>query len=208
MDAATSSSQTWVIGMISIAVVFGAVLLFTYLQQRARVRAWSELASELGLVCKPGRNAWSQVAVQGDYQGHALTMDAYTHTTGTGKSRHSETFTRIVMPVNSPAGLRLELSREGLFAKVGKRLGAQDIQTGDPEIDQRLVIKGQPEEMVRRVLTSGSLRQQLLSASSLDLTLENGEIRYRKPGVERDGERLRSTFDLLSALAKEVEQLS
>jgi hypothetical protein len=207
MDATTSSSQTWVIGLIIIALVFGLVILFSYRQRRARVRAWSELASQLGLVCDPGQNAGSQLAMRGDYQGHPLTMDTYTHTTGTGKNRHTHTYTRMVMEVNNPAGLLLELSREGLSDKIGKRVGAQDIETGDPELDQRLVIRGQPEEAVKRVLTSAALRQPLLSISPLDLRLENGEIRYKKSGMEKDKERLRGVFDLLSGLAAETERL-
>ncbi len=208
METATANSQILVLGLIMVAVVIGIVLFFTYLQRRSQVRAWTELASQLGLECSPGRSPWSWATAQGDYQGRALTMDTYTHTTGVGKSRHSETFTRIVMASHSPAGLRLELSKEGVFARVGKALGAQDIQTGDAELDRRLVIKGEPEETIRRVIASEALRHHLLSAPSLDLSLADGAIRYRKPGVERDQARLRNALDLLSALAQEVERLT
>ncbi len=196
----------WVIVIAFVVIVTAIVLLITSLQRRARVRAWAELAAKLGLVCESGRGPLSPVVVRGDYRGRALTLDTYYESQGAGDDRSTQTYTRVAMPVNNPTGLRLELSKEGVLNKVGKRLGAQDIQIGDPELDQRLIIKGQPEEKVKHVLASAAVRQPLLSVSSLDVQLAGSEIRYKKPGVERDEECLRNVFDLMAALAAEVEQ--
>lgn len=198
----------WIVVLIAVLVVIGVpVFLVMHLQRRAHIRAWSELAARLGLECDPGKYWGAPVVVRGDYQGHALTLDTFTRSSGSGKGTGQTTYTRIVLAVSNPTGLRLELSKEGLLEKVGKRLGAQDIQTGDAALDQRFVIKGEPEEAVRRVLTSEALRGPLIAASSMDLRVEGSEIRFQKPGVERDNERLRGLFDLLSALAREIERI-
>lgn len=198
----------WAIAIILVLILSAVIILITYLRRQARLRAWRELAAQLGLVCDTGRGAFAPVVVRGDYGGHTVTLDTYDESSGMGEDRKTQTYTRIVMPVHPPTGLRLQLSKEGVFQKVGKRFGAQDIQIGDPELDQRLIIKGQPEEWVRRLLAAESLRQPLLSAPSLDLRLEGEEIRYRQAGVELNQERLRRALDMLSTLATEAERIA
>jgi len=201
-----------VVAVVLVLVVVGIVVLIASMRLRAQVRAWSELASQLGLACnrkgRPGAPVW----LQGEYSGHPVIMDTYNkshHYRSSGQNRTTvDTFTRITMEVRNPAGLSLELLKEGAFAKITQRLSAKDIQTGDAELDERLAIRGEPEDAVRRLLTAEALRPLLLSAAKLDLSLAQGEISYQQPGVEKDKERLRSTFDLLAALATEVERAS
>jgi hypothetical protein len=184
------------------AVTLGAlVVLLPLLLRLIQVRAWSALAAQLGLaINRKGPLGWS-VWLQGEYRGYPVIMDTYT--TGVGKRRH--TFTRIIMQVSNPAGLRLWLSREGLLTKAAQAVGGKDIQVGDAELDKRLTIRGEPEEAVRRVLSAEALRQPLISAAKLDVELWGGEeLVYRLRGVETNGERLRAAFDLLAALATEV----
>jgi hypothetical protein len=95
---------------------------------------------------------------------------------------------------------------EGSLDKVAKRVGAGDIQTGDAELDQRLKITGQPEDEIRGLLTSMALRERLLAQPRLDVRLNQGELRWRTLGVERDSARLRDALDLLSALATGMER--
>lgn len=187
--------------MFIAAVALGALtVLLLLLLPLIQVRAWSALAARLGLtVNRKGPLGWS-VWLQGEYQGHPVIMDTYTRRVGKRRS----TFTRIIMQVSNPAGLRLELAREGLLEKAAQAVFGKDIQVGDAELDKRLTIRGEPEEAVRRVLSAEALRQPLLSAAKLDVRLEGEELIYRLPGVEKNGERLRAAFDLLAALATEV----
>jgi hypothetical protein len=187
--------------LIAVGVVV-IVLVIVYLQRQAQLRAWRGLASQLGLACESGRYPWSAVTVHGSYRGHGVALDTFQR----GIGRNQRTLTGIVMDVNNPSGLRMNLVRQGGFGQVGKWLGAQDIQVGDADIDRRFLIKGQPEEAIRRLFTSEGLRQALLALSSLDVTLEGATLRYEQPGVARGIERLRSLFDLLSELAIAVEQ--
>lgn len=206
MDAGTLRIIAAVVVLVVILV--GAVVLLASTRLRAQVRTWSDLASQLGLALnrkgRPGAPVW----LDGEYQGQPVIMDTYMesrHYKSGGQNRTTvDTFTRIIMKVNNPIGLSLELSKEGAIAKIAQSLGAKDIQTGDVVLDKALAIRGAPEDAVIRLLTSEALRQPLLSAPKLDLRLEGGELQYRLPGVEKDAARLHGAFDLLAALAAEV----
>ena len=194
--------------VVLVIIVVGAFVLLASMRLRAQVRAWSELASQLGLACnregRPGAPVW----LEGKYQGHPVimdtTMESHHYMSGGQNKTTVDTFTRIIMEVGNPTGLGLALSKEGVFARVAQSLGAKDIQTGDAVLDKALAIRGEPEDAVIRLLTSEALRQPLLSAPKLDLRLAGGELQYRLPGVEKDPGRLRNAFDLLAALATEV----
>lgn len=110
------------------------------------------------------------------------------------------------MTVDNPAGLHLDLSGEGALGKIGKRLGAQDIQVGDAEIDRRFMIKGDMEDEIRRIFASETLREKLLALPSLNLELDGTILRYEKPGVETGAERLTGLFDLMAELAAAVDR--
>ena len=199
-----------VAAVVLVLVVVGIVVLLASMRLRAQVKAWGELASELRLTInrkgRPGAPVW----LEGNYHGRPVILDTYTktrHHSVSGKRRATvDTFTRLVMQVSNPSVLSFEPSREGALAKVTQRIVGKDIQTGDPELDKRLSINGEPEEGVQRLLTAEALRQPLLEAPKLDLRLsEAGELTYRQPGVEKDRQRLRSIFELLAALAREIE---
>lgn len=195
-----------VVGLVIIVV--GAVVLLAARRLRAQVRAWSELASQLGLAInrkgRPGAPVW----LEGKYQGHPVimdtTMESHHYTSGGQSKTTVDTFTRIIMEIDNPTGLVLALAKEGTFAKIAQSLGAKDIQTGDAVLDKALAIRGEPADAVVRLLASEALRQPLLSAPKLDLRLAGGELHYRLPGVENDTGRLRGAFDLMAALAAEV----
>lgn len=198
-------NSTVIVAALIIAVVVVGVLVFQYLQRKSQIRAWQEVAARAGLACEEG-GLLRFPAVHGTYRGHELEMYIHQHTSGTGKNRHTSTSTRIAMTVDNPAGLHLDLSGEGALGKIGKRLGAQDIQVGDAEIDRRFMIKGDMEDEIRRIFASETLREKLLALPSLNLELDGTILRYEKPGVETGAERLTGLFDLMAELAAAVDR--
>ena len=57
-------------------------------------------------------------------------------------------------PYINPEGFRFTIYRKGFFSGLGKLLGMQDIEIGDPEFDEAFIIQGQRRvqghELVRR----------------------------------------------------------
>ncbi len=180
-------------------VVVGAIAYFSH---KAHAQAWSELAARTGLTCEIGRYPWSPPRVTGIYRGHQLDLSTFVRRHG----KNSTTYTRITMDVHNPTGLHLQIGSEGILGKVSKALGGQDIQTGDQELDQKFIIKGQPESVIASLLTAGSLRQMLLATRSLHVKVEGTSLYFEKVGAEKNLEHLQSLFDLFSELAQAVER--
>jgi hypothetical protein len=183
--------------------VIGVALVISYLILVNRRRAWTNLAERAGLNIEPGNFFGGGLCVSGVYHSHQLTLDKFTRHHG----KSSTTYTRIVLFLNRQAGLQLDLSTEGMFSKIGKLLGMQDIHTGDEALDQRYVIRGQPEDQVTRLLLSYDLRQKLIEAPALHVKINGQEIYYEKSGVETNEDTLLALFDLLTSLAVGVERL-
>jgi len=53
------------------------------------------------------------------------------------------------------AGLKLSVYKEGFFSSLGKALGTQDIQVGDPLFDDLFMVKSNDESLCRAWLNAG-----------------------------------------------------
>ena len=180
------------------ALVFGAL----YFTRQAQQKAWGELAARTGLTFEPGGFFGPVPRVTGAYRSHSLTLDTFTR--GSGKHRH--TYTRIVLFVNNQANVYLALYQEGVFSKIGKFFGMQDIQVGDEEVDRKFIIKSKPENYAASLFTSISLRDQLLKTRTLNVEVDGRELTFEQMGLLTDVEYLKFLFDLLCQLAERVEQ--
>lgn len=114
------------------------------------LRGWSSLAGSLGLVFDPHRTE-----LRGTVRGLSATarvdVEGGAHTV-------------VVTELAAPLGLGLSLTRQsdGFLASWFK---GQDIKIGDAFFDRAFVVKGEPEEQVRRLL-KGAPAQRLLTILS------------------------------------------
>ncbi len=193
--------------LIIIVVLFFGFLVFalviSQVNQRAQLKAWGELASQTGLELHPGSGWFSRPYVSGRYQGHQVRLDTYVRRHG----KNSTTYTRMVVETTNPLGVRLGLYRESVFTKIGRAFGVQDIEVYDSELDAYLSIKGEPQDLVRRLMMMTDVRQRLLAAKEIYIELEGKILHTRRTGIDRDPVRLKQTLDLLSALAEGVDRL-
>jgi len=194
-------------GEISIFVIFfgllAVILVFAFINRRARRAAWEELASQVGLNFDPGNYWGKSPTVSGIYRGHSLALDSFSRVVG--KSR--TTYTRIVVELANPTQLNLSISDESVGSGLKKMFGAKEILVGDEAIDAKFFIQGSPELAVQRLLSGTSLRQKLLETKSLSIELKGRQIVYQKRGFEANTERLLNLFDLLGDIAGGVERL-
>jgi hypothetical protein len=194
----------------SYVILFAIVILmvfsigYSYWLHRKRMQAWRDVAERTGLSFNPGSSIFEKPVISGGFRGFNVVVDTFTR--GTGKSR--TTYTRIVFNLHAQSNLTLSLSGEGLFSKVGKSFGMQDIETGDAEIDERYVIKGQPEAEVVRLLSSIGLRQKLLTLRGLNVEVKGQQVYYHKRGAEANPDALEALLDVLGDLAQAVERSS
>ena len=110
-------------------------------------KVWRQVSDEIGAEFVEGR-FWKGNRVEAHVAPWTITLD--THTVSTGHSHI--TYTRMRAPyVNNPEGLRFTLYRKGLFSELGKLLGMQDIEVGDPEFDEAFIVQGTDEFKVREL---------------------------------------------------------
>ena len=76
-----------------------------------------------------------------------ITLDIYTvHIQHTHVS-----YTRMRAPFINPDNFRFSIYRKGVFSELGKLLGMQDIEVGDPEFDEAFIIKGNARDQCREI---------------------------------------------------------
>jgi hypothetical protein len=193
------------ITIIMIAFTLALILVImavSYFVSQGRRKAWQDLSERIGAAYEPGNFWFGRPQVTGIYQQHHFKLDSFTRSTG----KNSTTYTRLVVDLNSPSTLTLSIQQEGIFSKIGKALGVQEIQMGDDEVDQRFEIKGQPENEVKRVLSSLGMRQRLLEAPELHIHIKDQAIRHEKRGFETDPNTLIALLDVLCALANAIDR--
>ena len=101
-------------------------------------------------------------------------------------------------------GFRFTIYRRGFFSDLGKLLGMQDIEVGDPEFDEAFIIKGNDEDRVRVLFSNPKIRQLIQDQPKIRLTVKDSEgwfgpkfpenvdeLHFEVVGVIKDVERLK-----------------
>jgi hypothetical protein len=78
-------------------------------------------------------------------------------------------------PYVNPEGFRFTIYRKGLFSELGKLLGMQDIEVGDPEFDEAFIIKGNDEGRVQTLFADARLRELVRSQPTIHLLVTDSE---------------------------------
>jgi hypothetical protein len=148
---------------------------------------WRRLSHEIGAEYVEGR-LWKGNKVQAHVGPWTITLD--THTVSTGHSH--VTYTRMRAPYINPEAFRFTIDRKGLFSELGKLLGIQDIEVGDPEFDEAFVIKGNDESKVlARRLDRASPRIQGWLTILMTLAFHEGMVNPNLGVVKRSQTRHR-----------------
>ena len=178
---------------------------------------WRQLSREIGAEFVKG-GFWKQNKVQVHVGPWTITLDTYTVRRQHHPHSHSHvTYTRIRAPYVNPEGFRFTIYRKGFFSDLGKLLGMQDIEVGDPEFDEAFIIKGNDENRVRDLFANAKIRQLILAQPKIRLTVKDSEgwfgpkfpenvdgLHFEVVGVIKDIDRLKSLFDLFAAVLNQL----
>jgi len=167
---------------------------------------WKQLCAEIGAEFVES-GFWKGNKVQARVGEWTVTLDTYT--VSTGKSH--VTYTRIRAPYVNKDGFRFTIYRRGLFSDLGKLLGMQDIEIGDPEFDRDFIIKGNDESRVLALFGNPRIRQLIQAQPSIHLQVKDDEgwfsvrfpegvdeLYFRVSGVIKDVERLKALYALFA----------
>ncbi len=169
---------------------------------------WRQLCEEIGADFIQG-GLWKGSKVQVHVGPWTITLD--THTESSGES--SVTYTRMRAPYVNPEGFRFTIYRKGFFSDLGKLLGMQDIEVGDPEFDEAFIIKGNDEPRVVILFSDSEIRRLIGAQPKIKLEVRDSEgwfgprfpenvdeLHFQVVGVIKDVERLKALFELFAAV--------
>src|SRR5262249_22529920 len=129
----------------------------------------------------------------------------------------STTYTRMRAPYINPEGFRFTIYRKGFFSELGKLLGMQDIEVGEPEFDEAFIIKGNNEARVVTLFGDPRIRRMIQAQPKIRLEVKDSEgwfgpkfpedvdeLHFQVMGVIKDVERLKSLFDLFATVLDQL----
>jgi hypothetical protein len=167
---------------------------------------WQQLCSEIGADFIEG-GFWRGDKVQARVKEWVITLDTYTVSNG----KTSTTYTRMRAPYVNSDGFRFTIYRKGLFSELGRLLGMQDIEIGDPEFDRDFIIKGNNEAQVLALFANPKIRQLIQAQPSIYLQVKDDEgwfsqsfpegvdeLYFQVIGIIKDVERLKSLYELFA----------
>ena len=127
----------------------------------------------------------------------------------TGKS--SVTYTRLRAPYVNADGFRFTVYREGLFSRIGKFFGMQDVEVGYPEFDRDFIIKGNSPERLQALFSNPRVRSYLHAQPDVYFTVKEDEgwfgpsfpdgvdeLYFQVTGVIKDVPRLKALFEMFA----------
>jgi hypothetical protein len=176
---------------------------------------WQRLSGEIGADLLPG-GFWKGSKGQAHAGPWTITLDTYTVSTG----KSSVTYTRMRAPYINPGGFRFVIYRKGFWSDVGKLLGMQDIEVGDPEFDEAFIIQGTDETRVRELFADDRLRELVRSQPQIRLEVKDSEgwfgpkfpenvdeLYFQVVGVIKDQGRLKALFDLFTEVLDRLTRI-
>lgn len=169
---------------------------------------WRQLSADIGGEVVE-RGFWKGSKVQSHVGPWTITLDTHTESSG----EHSVTYTRMRAPYVNPDEFRFTIYRKGFFSGLGKLLGMQDVEVGDPEFDEAFVIQGTDEAKLKELFADPKLLALVGAQPKIRLTVKDSEgwfgpsfpdgvdeLHFQVVGVIKDLDRLKSLFDLFAAV--------
>jgi hypothetical protein len=172
---------------------------------------WRELSGEIGAEFIEG-GLLKESRVEAHAGPWTVTLDISTSDED-GKSW----VTRIRAPYVNVEGFRFTIYRKSAFTYLGKLLGMQDVEVGDPQFDEAFVIKGNNENRVCELFSDPKIRQLIQGQPEIRLTVKDSEgwfgprfpenvdeLHFEVLGVIKDVERLKTLFDLFATVLDQL----
>ncbi len=174
-----------------IVVFISVVVAGLVISKRMRDAAWKQFAVEMGAEFIEG-GFFRSSKVEAHIGDATVILDTYSVSAGDS----STTYTRIKAAFQNRDDFQFKVFRTGLVSKIGKALGAQDIEIGDEEFDRAFTLQSNNESRLQMLLMNQRIRQLIEGQKSIHLSLRNNELNFEVQGVIRDVERLKALFDL------------
>jgi hypothetical protein len=173
---------------------------------------WKRLSQEIGAEFVDG-GTWKASKVQAHVGPWTITLDTYKVSDG----HTTATYTRMRAPYINPDRFRFTIYRRGFFSDLGKMLGMQDIEVGNPEFDEAFIIKGNDEPKVQALFSDRRIQELIQAQTQIRLEVKDSEgwfgprfpddvdeLVFQVLGVIADINRLKALYDLFAAVLDQL----
>jgi len=191
--------------MVTVFVVAGIIIAVTSTAQ-ARTsslnEAYQQLARRYGGRCTLG-NWFSRPSTRFVRNGVQVLVDIYS----TG-GKNPTYYTQVHMSW-ADATFRCEVFPEGIWARMGRFLGMEDIQIGSPSFDPRYIIRGSDPAAIRTFLSQTVQWQierlrKFLNNDDIYVLVGRGTLFVKKRSMIRDAGRLIQLVEMCLALHEQA----
>jgi hypothetical protein len=177
-----------------------------------RKEIWRQLSQEVGgRFVEGGFTKADKVQVtHGEW---TVTLDNFAVHTG----KVTIVYTRMRAPYVNPDGFRFRVYRRGVFSDIGKALGMQDVEVGQPGFDEDFIIKGTDEGKLRQLFANPKIRELIDAQKDIDFSVKDDEgwfgatfpegvdeLLFQVGGVITDIDRLKRLYELFAETLDEL----
>lgn len=176
---------------------------------------WSQLSDEInGKFVKGSLFKGSRVEVSH----HPWTIYLDTYSVSTGKT--TVMYTRMRAPFILSDNLYFKILKKGIFSDMGKFFGMQDIEIGIKDFDEDYIIKGNQEEIIKKLLSNAIIRNLIKTQPRMRLEIKKGEgifgsgfkqnegeLYFQADRVITDIDLLKNLFELFGEMLEELNRL-
>jgi hypothetical protein len=172
---------------------------------------WRQLSQEIGAEFVES-GLWTGSKVQAHVGPWIVILDE-----GRSDQDGKSLVTRLRAPYVHPEGFRFTIYRKGVFSELGKLLGMQDIEVGDPDFDAAFIINGSDEFRVRDLFADAQIRKRFQAQPEIRLDVKDSEgwfgpkfpddvdeLNLQVVGVIKVVEWLKALFDLFAAVLDQL----
>lgn len=201
-------SEQAIINLITPFAVIIVLVIFNFSFFKKRIlKNFQSTCDEHGLQIINPQAGGTDLKLAGSINGKEIEIGTIVQ--GSGKHRSYLTYARF--SCQNPQNREFKIYREGILSKLGKSLGGQDIQIGDPEFDKTFIVKG--DEMHMPIFLSADLRAEFLEMVKQKnftgtLELKGNLLTYSSMGLmiyERIKRPFVAMLPLLARVARKVD---
>ena len=160
---------------------------------------WSAAAQRLGLQYELS-DTLRGPSITGTRRGLSVNIDTFSKS-----GDDNRTYTRYRVHFKEPLGLGLRIAQQGPLVHISRKLGSKDIETGDSEFDEMMLVKGRDPELVNQFLTyPRKLRVLRFFMTNPGASIDDTGIQFEERNVARSPDRIVQIVQRMTALAEQL----
>lgn len=162
---------------------------------KKRKEAWMEFAEQVsGEYSKASFSKTERIRICKEK--YVVLLDLYPVSTG----KSVMYYTRFRTLYHQVTDFKFKIYRKGIFSNLGKKLGMQDINTGNDAFDEDFIIKGNDEFTIVQLFSDVKIRDLLYKIPGFTLEIKDSkgskELCLMISNIIQDKERLRDALEL------------